>query len=147
MKERKQNAVAFLEKHRVYRQKIQYIDEQMFFTERLLTKAKAVKGEADATCVRLLKEQKELLLRRAALKGWLEVIEETVRRLPDKEGEILHRFFLTEDKRYAAEDLMEKLEFEKTHVYRLRDRALNRLGEILEGERVDVIFTALESEE
>ena len=42
---------------------------------------------------------------------------------------------------------MEALEFEKTHVYRLRDRALKHLGEILEGERIDVIVTLPGDEE
>jgi hypothetical protein len=42
---------------------------------------------------------------------------------------------------------MEALEFEKTHIYRLRDRALKHLGEILEGERTDVIVTVPEDTE
>ena len=41
------------------------------------------------------------------------------------------------------EELMERLGFEKTHIYRLRDRALTRIGEIVADEHPDVTLTVL----
>ena len=145
--EKKRRAIAFLEKHRIYGEKLSYIVEQMFYIDRLLTTAKDELGDRDPRYIRLLKERKELIFQRNAVAGWKEVIEETVRRLPEAEQRVLHRFFLTASSRFAAEDLMESLEFEKTHVYRLRERALKHLGEILEGERLDVAFTVLDGED
>ena len=43
----------------------------------------------------------------------------------------------------TAEELMERLGFEKTHIYRLRDRALTRIGEIVADEHPDVTLTLL----
>ena len=40
-------------------------------------------------------------------------------------------------------ELMEQLGFEKTHIYRLRDRALMRIGEIVADEQLDVTLTLL----
>jgi DNA-directed RNA polymerase specialized sigma subunit len=119
----------------------------MFCIDRLILTAKEQLGEKDARYVKLLKEKKELIFHRTTMAGWKEVIEETVRRLPEHERRVLERFYLTASCRFAAEDLMEALEFEKTHIYRLRDRALKHLGEILEGERTDVIVTVPEDTE
>ena len=141
--ENKQRGMAFLEKHRLYTEKMSYIVEQMFCSDRMLGAAKEQFGEEDLRYVRLLKEKKEMAFRYAALEAHKEVIEETVRRLPPPERKVIERFFLTSDRRFAAEDLMESLEFEKTHIYRLRDRALRHLGEILEGEEHYALFTEL----
>ena len=145
--EKKRRAQEFLAKHRMYCEKMSYIVEQMFYVDRLLLTAKEEFGEQDVRYIRLLKEKKELIFQRNVVVGWKEVIEETVKRLPEQEQRVLERFYLTPSSRFAAEDLMEALEFEKTHVYRLRDRALKHLGEILEGERIDVIVTLLGDEE
>ncbi len=145
--EKKRRAQEFLAKHRIYCEKMSYIVEQMFYIDRLLLTAKEEFGEQDVRYIRLLKEKKELIFQRNVVVGWKEVIEETVKRLPEQEQRVLARFYLTPSSRFAAEDLMEALEFEKTHVYRLRDRALKHLGEILEGERIDVIVTLLGDEE
>jgi len=141
--ENKKRAQDFLARYRVYAEKLSYIVEQMFYIDRLLITAKDQLGETDPRYIALLKERKEMAFHRAAVAGWKEVIEETVRRLPQPERRILERFYLSDSSRYAAEDLMESLEFEKTHIYRLRDRALCRLGEMLDGEQNDVIFTVL----
>jgi len=145
--EKKRRAQEFLAKHRIYCEKMSYIVEQMFYIDRLLLTAKEEFGEQDVRYIRLLKEKKELIFQRNVVVGWKEVIEETVKRLPEQEQRVLERFYLTPSSRFAAEDLMEALEFEKTHVYRLRDRALKHLGEILEGERIDVIVTLPGDEE
>ena len=60
------------------------------------------------------------------------MIENVVSALPKNERKVIERFFLSPDKHYAAEDLMEELEFEKTHIYRLRTRALEMISRIIE---------------
>ncbi len=142
--EKKRKAQEFLARHRVYSEKLSYIVEQMFCIDRWLLTAEEQFGVTDARYIHLLKEKRELIFHRAVVSGWMEVIEETVKRLPEPEQKVLERFYLTASSRFAAEDLMEELEFEKTHIYRLRDRALHRLGDLLEGENIDVAFTLLE---
>ncbi len=146
MKERKRRAIAFLSKYRLYTEKEAYINEQMFCNDRIALAVKTQYGEEDLRYVKILKVQKDLALRRTALSGLKEVIVEMVRQLPLPERQILTRYYLDGDVHRAAEDLMEKLEFEKTHIYRLRDRALQRIGAVLETERDDGVLLLLEQE-
>lgn len=143
MTETKRMGMAFLEGYRRYTEKLAYMDEQMFFINRMIATAKSNFGEKDMRYVTLLKERQELSFRRACCAGAREVIDQTVKRLPSPERQVIERYYVHGDGHRAAEELMEQLGFEKTHIYRLRDRALMRIGEIVADEQLDVTLTLL----
>ncbi|MBE6622133.1 MAG: hypothetical protein E7630_04190 [Ruminococcaceae bacterium] len=144
MTEEKRTGIAFLENYARYTDKLHYIDEQMFHLDRMILTAKADFGEQDMRHVNLLKARREQHYRRAWVAGARDVILQTVKRLPSPERQILERYYIDGDGHRAAEDLMEKLGFEKTHIYRLRDRALIHVGQIVMGEKTDVTYTVLQ---
>ena len=139
--EDKQKGIVFLERYQRYTVALAYINEQMFFANRLLLTAKDTFGEKDGRYVTLLKERQELAFRRAYYMGAREVITETVKRLPTPECQVIERYYIHGDEHGAAEELMERLGFEKTHIYRLRDRALRRIGAIVAEEGLEVTHT------
>jgi len=143
MTEEKRRGIDFVTGYRRYTDKLSYINEQMFFINRMLLTAKDNFGEKDMRYVTLLKERQELLFRRACCAGAREVIDQTVKRLPSPERQVIERYYIHGDGHRAAEELMEQLGFEKTHIYRLRDRALRRIGEIVADEHLDVTLTVL----
>ena len=144
MTEEKRTGIAFLENYARYTDKLHYIDEQMFHLDRMILTAKADFGEQDMRHVNLLKARREQHYRRAWVAGARDVILQTVKRLPSPERQILERYYIDGDGHRAAEDLMEKLGVEKTHIYRLRDRALIHVGQIVMGEKTDVTYTVLQ---
>ena len=79
----------------------------------------------------LTDEYKDLAMRKRLLNYRMKMIENVVSTLPKNERKVIERFFLSPNKHYAAEDLMEELEFEKTHIYRLRTRALDMIEGII----------------
>jgi hypothetical protein len=80
----------------------------------------------------LTEEYRELSMRKRLLNYRMKMIENVVSALPKNERKVIERFFLSPNKHYAAEDLMEELEFEKTHIYRIRTHALEMISEIIE---------------
>ncbi len=137
------NAMDFLKQYDTLQKSCQIIDEQMFETVSFLRELKreenAEKAEqpenvsrrADKYLARLTDEYKNLSMRKRLLTHRIKLIESVVNALPKSERKVIERFFLSPDKHYAAEDLMEELEFEKTHVYRIRTRALEMIEDII----------------
>jgi hypothetical protein len=80
----------------------------------------------------LREEYRELSMRKRLINYRIKMIESVVSSLPKNEKRTIERFFLSPDKHYAAEDLMEELDLEKTQIYRIRTRALNMTSEIIE---------------
>ena len=133
-----------MERYAWYTDKLHYIDEQMFHLDRMILTAKSDFGEQDMRYVNLLRERREQHYRHVCCAGEREVIRQTVKRLPVLERQVLERYYIDGDGHRAAEDLMEQLGFEKTHIYRLRDRALIHVGRIVLGEKTDVTYTVLQ---
>lgn len=138
------NAVDFLSQYDILQRSCQIIDEQMFAIAPLL---RELKREEDAQADKksenvsrrvnkyldsLSEEYRELSMRKRLLNYRMKMIENVVSSLPKNERKVIERFFLSPEKHYAAEDLMEELEFEKTHIYRIRTRALEMISEIIE---------------
>ena len=105
--EDKQKGIVFLERYQRYSATLAYIDEQMFFANRLILTAKDTFGEKDGRYVALLREKQELTFRRAYYMGAREVIAETVKRLPTPERQVIERYYIRGDEHGAAEELME----------------------------------------
>ncbi len=144
MTERKKQGLRFVEKYLSQTKALAHIQEQMFLNVSLQRTAKDTLGETDLRYVALCRAGRELVFQRACASGILTLIEDTVRRLPFPERRVLERYFLRGDRRGAAEDLMEELEFEKTHIYRLRDRGLEALGEIVMTEQLEHLTQMVE---
>ena len=138
------NAVDFLSQYDILQRSCQIIDEQMFEIAPLL---RELKREEDAQVDRqsenvsrrvnkyldsLSEEYRELMIRKRLINYRMKMIKNVVSSLPKNERKVIERFFLSPEKHYAAEDLMEELEFEKTQIYRIRTRALNKISEIIE---------------
>jgi hypothetical protein len=135
------NAMDFLKEYGTLQRSCQIIDEQMFEIASLLREIKRdengnepenVTGRINKYVAKLTDDYKHLSLRKRLLTYRINLIESVVESLPKNERTVIDRFFLSPDKHYAADDLMEELEFEKTHIYRLRTRALEMIEEIIE---------------
>lgn len=138
------NAVDFLSQYDILQRSCQIIDEQMFAIAPLLRELKREEeAQADKQSENvsrrvnkyldsLSEEYRELMIRKRLINYRMKMIENVVSSLPKNERKVIERFFLSPVKHYAAEDLMEELEFEKTHIYRIRTRALNKISEIIE---------------
>ena len=148
MRARKEKAISYLERYHKIGDRVKLIGEQMFETERVLQALRSCLPEEgrDPALEEMLaagqKKQKELALRRTALLAQRNLIGEVVARLPFPERRVIERFFLEGTNRKASDDLMEELEFEKTQIYRLRERGLDRVAELIEGPETVFWFTA-----
>lgn len=139
----KKNAIEFLNQYDTLQKSCQIIDEQMFETASLLSELKreenSPSGEqsgkaamrADKYINNLTNEYRHLSMRRRLLIHRIKLIESVVSSLPKNERKVIERFFLSPSKRYAAEELMEELEFEKTQIYRIRARGLEIIAEVI----------------
>ena len=137
------NAVEFLKQYDTLQKSCKIIDEQMFEIMPLLRELKReenaelnsqnenVSRRFNKYLDGLISEYRELSMRKRLLNYRIKMIENVVSALPKNERKVIERFFLSPDKHYAAEDLMEELEFEKTHIYRLRTRALDMIEGII----------------
>ncbi|MBE6583081.1 MAG: hypothetical protein E7648_07450 [Ruminococcaceae bacterium] len=138
------NAVDFLKQYDTLQKSCQIIDEQMFEIMSLLRELKREENASTDTQNEnvsrrfnkyldgLTNECRVLSMRKRLLNYRIKMIENVVRSLPKNEQKVIERFFLSPDKHYAAEDLMEELEFEKTHIYRIRTRSLEMISKIIE---------------
>lgn len=137
------NAVDFLSQYDTLQKSCKIIDEQMFEIMPLLRELKREENASTDTQNEnvscrfnkyldgLTDEYKDLAMRKRLLNYRIKMIENVVSALPKNERKVIERFFLSPNKHYAAEDLMEELEFEKTHIYRLRTRALDMIEGII----------------
>ncbi len=137
------NAMDFLKQYDTLQTSCQIIEEQMFETASLLRELKReenaenteqkenVTRRVNKYIERLSNEYKELSMKKRLLTCRVKLIKNIVNSLPKNEKKVIERFFLSSDKHYTAEDLMEELEFEKTHIYRIRTRALEMISEII----------------
>ncbi len=146
------NAVEFLSQYDTLQKSCKIIDEQMFEIMPLLrelkreenaqsdTQNESVSRRFNKYLDGLTNEYKDLSMRKRLLNYRIKMIENVVRSLPKNERKVIERFFLSPDKHYAAEDLMEELEFEKTHIYRIRTRALEMIENIISNIPIDEYY-------
>ena len=139
MNERIKSAHGLLSSYNTVIKQKQIIDEQMFSIFELyrgLSREEnslggegglysSYKDELKNKLVALKIRHGELFLRQRLINSLLD-------RLPLSEKTVLRRFYVTGGSHGAADELMELLSFEKTHIYRLKDRGLEKIGEMLE---------------
>lgn len=80
-------------------------------------------------------ELEQLRAKRDKLQGELGIllarkhsVDRSIAALPSKEQTVLRKFFITPAEKGSAEELMEEMDYEKTQIYRIRERALRRFA-------------------
>lgn len=140
MKEKIKAATEFLSQYNKIQKSREIIDEQMFKIAALLRElAREEQGASENALCRaeeykskLYDELAELKMRRNALCLRQTLIENVVNSLNKQEAQIIKRFYFSENTHRASDDLMELLGFEKTHIYRLKSRALSKISDIID---------------
>lgn len=140
MKEKIKAATEFLSQYNKIQKSRQIIDEQMFKIAALLRELIREEQGASENALRRAEEYKsklydelaDLKMRRNALCLRQTLIENVVNSLNKQEAQIIKRFYFSENTHRASDDLMESLGFEKTHIYRLKSRALSKISDIID---------------
>lgn len=133
----KEDVILFLQEYRALTFQKEDIEEQMFSAARLLRdvsdgkEGTASKGRIGRFRRQMRDKVNELKLTLAAVTFRRQRIERAVAALPPTERAVIERYYLTGDHRRAAEELMEELGYEKSQIYRLRESALQRIGQLL----------------
>lgn len=143
MNEKRERAVNYLQRFRRLCENEKIIREQMFAIERLMSTSRTstlsavpVKGGGNRYedyIVNQISNKDDLKVRLAIISGQKAVFQHIIDSLPRHEKAVIERFYITGNSRGAADDLMEKLEFEKSHIYRIRDKALDRICDMIDG--------------
>lgn len=139
MNERIKAASELLSSYNTVVKQKQIIDEQMFSTFELYRGLEREERSLDcqnglySPCKKELEDRLvELHNKHAGLFLKQRFINSLLDRIPLTEKTVLRRFFITGGAHGVAEELMELLSFEKTHIYRLKDRGLMRIAEMME---------------
>lgn len=117
------------------------IKEQLFDVERLLHSLRTSNmgsspnhggsSRYEDFLVSQISKKEELRLRLLICEMRKNNIIRMLDKLPPIDRKIIDRIFINGGKHGAVEDLMDKLGFEKSHIYRMKDRALDRLAEYM----------------
>ncbi len=141
MKEGKEKALEYLRHYRAVLENEKIIREQMFAIERLMSASRTAVLSAAPThsgssryedfIVNQISKKDELKVRLAVLTSQKSVFRMIMDNLTKRERIVIERFYFSETRKGAAEDLMEKLGFEKSHIYRIKDSALFHIADII----------------
>lgn len=140
MKENIKTAAEFLSQYNMIKKSREIIDEQMFNIAALLRELVREEQSSTENVLRRVEEYKAKLydelavlkMRRNALCLRQTLIENVVNSLNKQEAQIIRRFYFSDNTHRASDDLMESLGFEKTHIYRLKTRALSKISDIID---------------
>lgn len=146
MNERRKKAMEFLSEYQTIIKQKKIIDEQMFSIAELYRglarEESSFSNEGicsneehslyEAYKNKLEQNLRECKARHGALFLRQRLIMSIVDHLSDAEKIIVRRFFLSGDSRRASDELMESLSFEKTHIYRLKDKALDKVADLMD---------------
>lgn len=143
MTQKRKAASDFLKEYRIIKSQKKIIDEQMFSISELyrelinsssFTQGTQKGSEKHFNSYKKSLEEKmdELILRRNTLMLRQRTIESVVRNLNKTEATVIRGFFMDGDGKRAADILMEDLEYEKSQIYRIKDRALDSISEMID---------------
>ncbi len=138
MNDRRKRAADFITEYKKLKYEKEIVSDQMYGTADLYRelmryeKTDKEQGTFDEYKTHLERMLNKLHARRGAIQLRMKLIESIIGRLPDVERLILRRYYLDGDSKGAADDLMEDLNFEKTHIYRLRDKALDNVADMMD---------------
>lgn len=138
MNDTRKRAADFIAEYKKLEREKEIVTDQMYGTAELYRelmcyeKNDKEQGMFDEYKMRLERMLNKLNAQRGAIQLRMKLIESIIGRLSDVERLILRRYYIEGDSKGAADDLMEDLSYEKTHVYRLRDKALDKVAEMMD---------------
>lgn len=138
MNSRRKNAADFITEYKKLKHEREIVSDQMYCTAELyreLMRSERSDGDEGAFNeykLRLERRLIELNARRGAMQLRTKLIDSVIDRLDDIERLIVKRYYIDGDSKGAADDLMEILSYEKTHIYRLKDRALDKIADMID---------------
>ncbi len=74
-----------------------------------------------------ISKKEELRIRLVIVTSRQAMIKRSLEILSGNELAVIERFYIIGERKGAAEDLMEQLDFEKSHIYRIKDSALDKI--------------------
>lgn len=140
MNEKRKQAAELLSQYKIIIEKKRIIEEQMYDMSSMLREATRTRVSDDKVTESKNNGYLDLLennfvslnASRGALKIRQKMIEGILDSLPPIERQIIRRYYIDGDYRRANDDLIEITGFEKSHIYRLRDRALDRIASLID---------------
>ena len=137
MNKKRKTAADFVSEYKKLKHEKEIVTDQMYCTAELyreLTRNEGTEGNQ-----KILNEYKcslerrinELNARRGAIQLRMKLIDSIILRLSDIEQLVIKRYYIDGNSKGAADDIMERLSYEKTHVYRLRDKALDTIADMM----------------
>lgn len=136
----KEKAIELLKRYKLLKVRSRILREKLIALENLITSARGVTCSTVPTRGGSSKFEDKLIdyitrkdfykLKLANYADEIAGIESALAELPEQEKTALKVFFLDEDAQDRVGTLCEILGFERSHVYRIREKALNRLASI-----------------
>lgn len=146
MNNRRKSAVTFLSEYKKLKKEKEIVSDQIYCTAELYRElmrndgAVAEHKSVSEYKVALERRINELNARRGAIQLRMKLIDSIINRLSDVERFIIRRYYIDGDCKGAADDIMEMLSYEKTHVYRLRDKALDTIADMMNSFQEDYLY-------
>lgn len=146
MNNRRKSAVTFLNEYKKLKKEKEIVSDQIYCTAELCRELMRNDGaDADQKSlgeykVALERRINELNARRGAIQLRMKLIDSIINRLSDVERFIIRRYYIDGDCKGAADDIMDMLSYEKTHVYRLRDKALDTIADMMNSFQEDYLY-------
>ena len=137
MNNKRKIAADFILGYKKLKHEKEIVSDQMYCTAELYRELmRAEHSETDQGTFNdykngLERRMTELNARRGAIQLRMKLIDSIIDRLSEVERLIIKRYYIDGDCKGAADDIMEMLSYEKTHVYRLRDKALDIIYEMM----------------
>lgn len=139
MNEARKRAAEFISEYKTITERKRIIEEQMFAIASLLRELNRENSSTGNTSEHAIEYEEHLRstlsslnVRRGALRLRLNMINSILDGLKPDEREILNCFYVDGDSRRASDRLIEKLGFEKSHIYRLKDKALDKVALLIQ---------------
>ncbi len=134
-------AASFLKEYNLLKKNEKIVREQMYDTECMLHSLRISNPSASPNkgggsryedfLVNQISKKEDLRLRLLIIETRKKFISRLLEILTPNEKAVIERFYLSENGKNAAEDMMYKLGFEKSQIYRLKDCALDKIGEYI----------------
>ena len=137
----RQKAASFLKEYNALHKNEKVVREQIYDTECMLHSLrisnpisapnKGGGSRYEDFLISQISKKEDLRLRLMIIETRKRYIQRVLEILSKNERRVIERFYLTEEGKNAAESLMEELGFEKSSIYRLKDSALDKIGEYI----------------
>jgi hypothetical protein len=147
MNKKRKIAADFVSEYKKLKHEKEIVTDQMYCSAELYREL--ARSEGTDGNQKILNEYKsslerrinELNARRGAIQLRMKLIDSMILRLSDVEQLIIRRYYIDGESKGAADDIMEILSYEKTHVYRLKDKALDNIYDMMNSFPEDCLNT------